>query len=89
MGHVINDFHFKRLMKLKDTSGGKIVFGGESNEERKFIYPTLIRDVSDESEIMNEEIFGPILPIKVYSNMNDVCDYISDRPKPLAVYFFG
>lgn len=89
MGHIINDFHFKRLNKLKETSGGKIVFGGQTNEANKFIYPCLIRDVPDEAEIMNEEIFGPLLPIKIYKGMSEVCDYVSERPKPLAVYFFG
>lgn len=43
----------------------------------------------DDSPIMQEEIFGPILPIKVYTNMDDVVEFINDNPKPLAVYYFG
>lgn len=88
-GHIINDFHFERLCKLKESSGGKIIYGGQTCAANKHIQSTLILDPSDESGLMNEEIFGPLLPIKVYKDINEVVDYINDRPKPLAVYFFG
>jgi len=88
LGHVINDFHFKRLSKLMETQG-KIIYGGHRNEAKRFIQPTMILEPSDDDMIMKEEIFGPVWPIKVYSDINEVIEYINDREKPLAVYFYG
>jgi len=76
-------------LKLIDTSGGKILYGGKANESVKHIQPTIILNPTKDSPLMNEEIFGPILPILVYKNIEEVINYINEKPKPLAVYFYG
>ncbi len=72
-----------------DTSKGEIVYGGKVNAEVKHIQPTIIINPANDSPLMNEEIFGPILPILVYKNLDEVINYINEKPKALAVYFFG
>jgi aldehyde dehydrogenase (NAD+) len=89
MGKIINDFHVKRLTNLLDTSGGQVVYGGRVNAEARHIQPTLILNPKEDSPIMNEEIFGPILPIFIYKNLEEVLTLINDRPKPLAIYYYG
>lgn len=88
-GRVVSDFHFKRLINLLETAGGKVVYGGTSHAATKHIQPTLILSPNDDAPIMKEEIFGPLLPIKPYKNFNQVVDYINQGEKPLAVYFYG
>jgi aldehyde dehydrogenase (NAD+) len=88
-GHIINDFHFERVKKLMETSGGEIIYGGQTYAPNKHIQPTMIMNPKDDSPIMNEEIFGPVLPIKVYKDIDDVICYINDREKALVVYFMG
>jgi aldehyde dehydrogenase (NAD+) len=88
-GHVINEFHFNRISGLMKDHGGKIVYGGKTEKDKLWIQPTIILNPKDESQIMNEEIFGPVLPVKTYKNYDDVINFINDNPKPLATYFFG
>jgi len=84
---IINDKHFNRLCSyLKE---GKVVFGGETNRKEKFISPTLIADVLPGSKVMQEEIFGPILPILPVSSMDDAVAFVNKMPKPLALYVFS
>jgi len=88
-GKIINDFHTKRLEKLIQTAGGDILYGGKINHEKRHIQPTLILNPGIDSPIMQEEIFGPVLPIFTYKNMKEVIKFINARPKPLAVYYYG
>lgn len=83
---IINDRHFERLRGL--TGEGKIIFGGRFNEATRQIAPTLIEDVSWESPIMQEEIFGPLLPVLTFNRLDEVLPEIVRRPKPLALYLF-
>ncbi|MEQ8753788.1 MAG: aldehyde dehydrogenase [Coleofasciculus sp. G1-WW12-02] len=84
---IISHRHFDRLVSmLKD---GEIVIGGQTRPEDKYIAPTVIDGVSWDSPIMEEEIFGPILPVLEYSNFNDAIAQINARPKPLALYLFS
>jgi len=69
MGKVINDFHVKRLTRLMETSGGKIVHGGKVRTDIKYIEPTIIVDPNPQSEMMTDEIFGPIMPIIPFKTM--------------------
>lgn len=86
-GRIINDKHFKRIQRLlKDQTPA---FGGETNEAERFIAPTVITDVKKSDLIMEEEIFGPILPMMLMDNVDEVIRYINDREKPLAVYVFS
>lgn len=86
-GRIINEAHFSRLIKL--MADGKPVMGGESNQTSKYIAPTILENVDPNSALMQEEIFGPLLPLFTYKNWNEVISFIKDRPKPLAAYFFS
>jgi aldehyde dehydrogenase (NAD+) len=66
----------------------KIAFGGKSNKDTLQIEPTILDNVDWNAPVMSEEIFGPIMPVIAYSNMDEVLKTISNRPKPLAAYLF-
>jgi aldehyde dehydrogenase (NAD+) len=84
---IINERHFNRLeLYLKD---GDVIFGGKVDKDSLYMEPTLLDNVNEESRIMKEEIFGPILPILTYKNLEDVISYVNHNPKPLALYFFS
>jgi aldehyde dehydrogenase (NAD+) len=86
MNTIINEKHFERITGLLDS--GKIVEGGKTERERKFVEPTLLDEVKLDSPIMQEEIFGPILPMITYEDIGECIDYIVKHPKPLALYLF-
>ncbi len=87
MVKIINKKHFDRLKDLiKDE---KILLGGKFDNETLKMEPTLIDVKSRNSKIMQEEIFGPILPIMTYKNIDEVIEYINDHEKPLACYIFS
>jgi aldehyde dehydrogenase (NAD+) len=86
-GRIINDRHFQRLEGLIDKD--KVVFGNELDKDTKFISPTILDQVTWQDKIMQEEIFGPILPILVFENLDDVIKAIKDKEKPLALYMFS
>ncbi len=86
-GKIVNDKHFDRLLGL--LSSGRVVIGGQSRRETRQIAPTVLTDVSPESPVMQEEIFGPILPVLPFDDFREVCEFLSDRPKPLALYLFS
>ncbi|MEH2368269.1 aldehyde dehydrogenase [Nostoc sp.] len=84
---IISQKHFERLVSfLKD---GKVVIGGENQPSERYIAPTLIDNVSLEDSVMQEEIFGPILPIIEYTDIAEAIALINSRPKPLALYLFS
>ena len=84
---IISDKHYHRLVSLLDQ--GDIVIGGQTNPAERYIAPTVIEGVSWSDPVMQEEIFGPILPVIEYSNLDDAIALINQRPKPLALYFFS
>lgn len=86
-GRIINSSHFDRLSRL--TEDGKVTFGGESDGEQLYIAPTIVENVSEDSSLMNEEIFGPILPILEFSDVAEAVDLINRKSKPLALYIFS
>lgn len=81
---IVNNKHFQRLQGL--LTEGTIRFGGQSKDGR--IAPTVVDDISPDSPVMQEEIFGPILPILTYHDLDEVIQFVQDRPKPLALYLF-
>ncbi len=87
MTHIINDKHYKRLENLLKHS--PIYYGGECDAAQRMIKPTLIYPAAESDEIMQSEIFGPILPVMVYDDMNEVIEFVSRRPRPLALYLFA
>lgn len=83
---IINEKHFERLKGLMQD--GKIILGGRVNEETRQIAPTLIENISWESPIMQEEIFGPLLPVIAFDRLEEILPEITGRPRPLALYLF-
>jgi acyl-CoA reductase-like NAD-dependent aldehyde dehydrogenase len=86
-GRIINDRHFLRLAQL--LGEGRIIVGGHTDPKDRYIAPTIIDNVSMNSRIMAEEIFGPILPIMEYADLSEAISIVKGRPKPLALYFFS
>ena len=86
-GRIINQKHFNRLCKFLD--GGEILVGGETNPSERYIAPTVIDRVDWEDPVMQEEIFGPILPVLEYTDLNEAIALVNAKPKPLALYFFS
>ncbi|XP_074888981.1 aldehyde dehydrogenase family 3 member A2-like [Buteo buteo] len=84
---IINKRHFKRILGLLE--GQKIAHGGEADEASCFIAPTILTDVSPESKVMEEEIFGPVLPILTVKSVDEAIEFINRREKPLALYVFS
>lgn len=86
-GRIINQKHFERISGLIDNA--KVVFGGESNKSALQIEPTVMDNVTFDEAVMQEEIFGPILPILTFDNFNEVISIVNSRQKPLALYIFS
>lgn len=84
---IINEQHFNRLLNLMDN--GTIITGGESDKQQLKIAPTLIEDITWDDSIMQEEIFGPLLPIMPFKTLTDIIGPIQRNEKPLALYYFG
>ena len=83
---MVNEKHFDRVLGLLKNE--KIILGGESIRQKLTINPTVITDVFPDSPIMQEEIFGPVLPLLTYKTLNEAIEFVRNRPKPLALYLF-
>ncbi|MDZ8184494.1 MAG: aldehyde dehydrogenase family protein [Nostoc sp. ChiSLP02] len=84
---IISQKHFDRLVKFLED--GEVTIGGETKASERYIAPTIIDNVSLEDSVMQEEIFGPILPIIEYSDITEAIALINSKPKPLALYLFS
>ena len=84
---IVNEKAFDRLEKLMQH--GTIIYGGETDKKERFFGPTIIEDIKPEFPIMQEEIFGPIVPIMTFENISETIEYINSKEKPLAFYYFG
>ena len=84
---IINDSHFERLNNLIPKD--KIYFGGEQNASERIIRPTLLQNISFEDPIMKDEIFGPLLPVISFENLDKVISKVKEREKPLALYVYS
>lgn len=83
---IINEKHYDRLMGLLENE--KAVVGGKGDRSQLKIEPTVLTGVTVESPVMQEEIFGPVLPVLTYRYLSDVEAFVNSRPKPLALYLF-
>jgi len=83
---IINQKHFERLLGLMNS--GSVITGGESSKNTRQIAPTILDGVTWESAVMQEEIFGPLLPIMEFESLRNVTKMLAKRPKPLALYLF-
>lgn len=88
-GRIVNQKHFHRLDNLLKTHYSNIVFGGQTSENDKYIAPTILDNITFDSKIMEDEIFGPILPIITYDDFDEAIDLIRTKPKPLSLYLFS
>ncbi|KAM5248311.1 aldehyde dehydrogenase family 3 member B1 isoform 3-T3 [Ctenodactylus gundi] len=86
-GRIINEKHFKRLQGLLQC--GRVAIGGQSDEDDRYIAPTVLVDVQETEPVMQEEIFGPILPLVTVRSLDEAIDFINCREKPLALYAFS
>lgn len=83
---IISEKHFARVTGL--MKGEHAVIGGGSDAIRRFVEPTVLTDITPDSPIMQEEIFGPILPVMTFKEISSCISFIRSRPKPLALYLF-
>lgn len=88
-GRIINERHMNRLNNILEQDREKIVVGGDVDFDQRYISPTILRDVTLDDSVMSDEIFGPILPVIKYKDMEDLKYYISKHKNPLALYVFS
>ena len=89
---IVTQAHFDRVKDYLDDAkkmGASVEIGGHTNREDKFISPTVLSNVSLQSKVMKEEIFGPLMPIVTYKNLGEAIKFIGEREKPLALYLFS
>ncbi len=84
---IVNDRHFERLQRL--ARDGEIVYGGEHDAASRYFAPTALRNVPVGASVMQEEIFGPILPVIPVADVTAAIDFVNEREKPLALYLFS
>lgn len=84
---IISDRHCQRLASFLDN--GTVAIGGHTDASQKFIAPTILDHVTWDDAVMQDEIFGPILPVLTYETLDEAIAMVNDRPKPLALYFFS
>ncbi|MER5636826.1 aldehyde dehydrogenase family protein [Kitasatospora sp. NPDC002227] len=85
-GRIVNERHFDRVRAL--LGSGRTAFGGRTDRADRYIEPTVLLDVQPDEPVMQEEIFGPVLPIVTVADLTEAIDFINDRDKPLALYAF-
>ena len=89
---IVNTTHFDRIEGYLENAkglGAKVMAGGNTDRSKRFIAPTVLCDVSIDSLVMKEEIFGPLMPIVTYKTMDEAIGFINKREKPLALYLFS
>ncbi len=86
-GRIIHQRHFSRLASFLDN--GKTITGGQTDPDTRYIAPTVLDEVRWSDPVMQDEIFGPILPVLVYDELEEAIALVNARPKPLALYFFS
>ncbi|XP_068975780.1 aldehyde dehydrogenase, dimeric NADP-preferring isoform X2 [Bombus flavifrons] len=84
---IINEQHYKRLVKY--LNNGKVALGGDCDSNEKYISPTILVDVKPTDPVMQDEIFGPILPFVNINNAYEAINFINSREKPLSLYIFS
>jgi aldehyde dehydrogenase (NAD+) len=89
-GRIVNERHFQRVTRLLDDEGaGEVVYGGQRDETERYLAPTAVRGSDPAAPIMQEEIFGPVLPLLAVDDVDAAIDFVNGRDKPLALYVFA
>jgi aldehyde dehydrogenase (NAD+) len=89
---IVNARHFTRLKELMEDAinqGARVELSGDMNEGSRFFHPVILSNVSSRAKLMNEEIFGPIMPIISYKTLDEAIATINSKPKPLALYIYS
>nr|VWO99650.1 Trihydroxynaphthalene reductase (EC (T3HN reductase) [Ganoderma boninense] len=89
LGRIVSEAHTRRIKNLIDHTRGTIVFGGEADVSRKYVSPTLVKDVPEDDSLMSEEIFGPVLLIIPVKDVDQAIEFINERDDPLVVHVFS
>ncbi len=84
---IINERNFDRLVEIIDPK--KIFFGGNYDRDKRYIEPTILHQINWSDAAMQEEIFGPVLPVITYNHFNEALQMVADHEKPLAAYLFS
>jgi aldehyde dehydrogenase (NAD+) len=87
-GRIVSKTHFDRISKLMESTTATNIFNGDKDREKKFISPAVYVDVSSEDPLMQEEIFGPLLPVLTVGSIEEAVQFINERERPLAFYVF-
>jgi aldehyde dehydrogenase (NAD+) len=89
-GRIVNQRHHARLMALVEAGGyDDIAIGGHGEPDTRYFAPTVLTGVKPDAKVMDDEIFGPILPILTYQGIDEAIGFVNERPKPLALYVFS
>lgn len=89
---LVHERHFDRVKALLDDATQRdatVAFGGRTIREDRYIDPTILTGIPDAARIWDEEIFGPILPVRIYRTLEEAIQYVNDKPKALALYIFS
>lgn len=89
LARIISGIHCERLAAMIADSKESIAFGGNVDKDDRYIQPTVLTDVKKDSKVMQEEIFGPILPVFTYTDLDEVIAYVNEGEKPLTMYIFS
>ncbi len=89
LGRIVNERHLARLQRLLDAGAGTVATGGTVDASTRYVAPTITVDPAPESPVMQEEIFGPILPVLAVDGVDEAKAFVTARPKPLALYVFA
>ena len=89
---LVNENHFEKVTGLFENAienGAKIRAGGQSKGEENYMDPTVLTDIPENTDIMKEEIFGPVLPVQSFQNISELIDQLHKKEKPLALYIYS
>ncbi|OBZ67696.1 Aldehyde dehydrogenase family 3 member H1 [Grifola frondosa] len=89
LSRIISELHTGRIKKLIDDTHGTIVFGGDVDVSKKYISPTLVKDVPENDSLMSEEIFGPVLAVVPVADVDAAIEFVRARDHPLVIYVFS
>lgn len=92
LGKIIDERNFKRVTGYIEDAvarGARVVFGGQSHALERTLEPTILLDVPLDARVMQEEVFGPVLPVIVYDDVNEILGYVQNHGKPLATYIYS
>ena len=92
LARIVNDHHFRRVLGLLDDArqrGATVALGGTTDAAQRFIEPTVLLNVPPESRVLEEEIFGPLLPMLTFRTLSEAAAEVNSRPHPLALYIFS